>query len=103
MDKTKKEQAEKLQIKLDNLLQSREKKQTAFDKAKQELNAVSKNIDGVKLKLFEILQSGSDDAAFSNWAKRKIDESGNQENGKSTNLDSANIQKPIAQNQKQRQ
>ena len=37
MEKNKKEQAEKLQIKLDKFLQSREKKQTAFDKAKKEL------------------------------------------------------------------
>ena len=77
MDKTKKEQAEKLQIKLDKLLQAREKKQTAFEKVKKELSDISKNIDGVKLKLFEIIQSGSDDTAFSNWAKRKIGENGN--------------------------
>jgi len=77
MDKTKKEQAEKLQIKLDKLLQAREKKQTAFDKVQKELSDISKNIDGVKLKLFEIIQSGSDDTAFSNWAKRKIGENGN--------------------------
>jgi len=102
MDKTKKEQAEKLQIKLDKLLQSREKKQAAFDKAKQELTAVTKNIDGVKLKLFEILQSGSDDTAFSNWAKRKIGENGNHENIKSVNRENAifeNPQKPDSQNQ----
>jgi hypothetical protein len=102
MDKTKKEQAEKLQIKLDKLLQSREKKQAAFDKAKQELTTVTKNIDGVKLKLFEILQSGSDDTAFSNWAKRKIGENGNHENIKSPNREntiSDNSQKPVSQNQ----
>jgi len=101
MDKTKKEQAEKLQIKLDKLLQTREKKQAAFDKTKKELSAVSKNIDSVKLKLFEILQSGSDDTAFSNWAKRKISENGNTENTKSTNhanANSANSQKPTTQN-----
>ena len=50
MDKTKKTQAEKLQAKLDALLQTREKKQKAFEKSKQELNAVNKNIDSVKLK-----------------------------------------------------
>ena len=77
MDKTKKEQAEKLQTKLDKLLQTREKKQQAFDKAKKDLSDISKSIDGIKLKLFEILQSGSDDTAFSNWAKRKIGENGN--------------------------
>jgi hypothetical protein len=106
MDKTKKEQAEKLQIKLDKLLQSKEKKQAAFDKAKQELNAVSKNIDGVKLKLFEILQSGSDDTAFSNWAKRKIGENENHENSNAENAESVknenatfeNSQKPVSQN-----
>jgi exonuclease VII small subunit len=120
MDKNKKEQAEKLQKKLDKLLQTRDKKQTAFEKAKQELNAVTKNIDSVKLKLFEILQSGSsalllrksrlrrpaflpvhDDTAFSNWAKRKIGESGNTENAKTANqanANSANPQKPITQN-----
>ena len=109
MDKTKKEQAEKLQIKLDKLLQSREKKQAAFDKAKQELNAVTKSIDGVKLKLFEILQSGSDDTAFSSWAKQKIDESGNHENGVAENAKSAKNEnghsaktetpeKPVSQN-----
>jgi len=83
MDKNKKEQAEKLQIKLDKLLQTRNKKQQAFDKAKKDLTAVSKDIDSVKLKIFEILQSGSDDTAFSNWAKRKINENGNAENHKS--------------------
>jgi hypothetical protein len=79
MEKNKKEQAEKLQAKLDKLLQSREKKQQAFDKTKKELNALSKNIDSVKLKIFEILQSGSDDTAFSNWAKRKINETAKTE------------------------
>ena len=74
MDNSKKGQAEKLQTKLDKLLQSKEKKQQAFEKSKQELNAVAKEIDNVKLKLFEILQSGSDDITFSNWAKRKINE-----------------------------
>jgi hypothetical protein len=83
MDKTQKEKAEKLQIKLDKLLESREKKQAAFDKTKKELNAVTKEIDSVKLKLFEILQSGSDDSAFSSWAKRKINEK--IENGNSAN------------------
>jgi hypothetical protein len=72
MDKNKKTQAEKLQIKLDKLLQTKEKKQTVFEKSKQALNYVSKEIDNVKLKLFEILQSGSDDSVFSNWAKRRI-------------------------------
>ena len=82
MDKNKKEQAEKLQMKLDKLLQTREKKQKAFDKAKKDLSDTTKDIDNVKLKLFEILQSGSDDTAFSNWAKRKISENENAENPK---------------------
>jgi hypothetical protein len=56
-------------------LQSRAKKQSAFDKAKKEIADLNKNIDSTKLKLFEILQSGSDDMAFSSWAKRKIGES----------------------------
>ena len=99
MDKTKKEQAEKLQIKLDKLLQTKEKKQQAFDKAKKELSTISKDIDSVKLKLFEILQSGSDDTAFSNWAKRKIGESGNAENH--ANANSANPQIPVTQNHQQ--
>jgi len=86
MDKNKKEQAEKLQIKLDKLLQTREKKQVAFDKAKKEIADLNKNIDSTKLKLFEILQSGSDDMAFSNWAKRKIGENGNAENSKTANI-----------------
>jgi hypothetical protein len=86
MDKTKKEQAEKLRIRLDRLLQTRDKKQAAFDKAKKEIADLSKNIDSTKLKLFEILQSGSDDAAFSSWAKRKISENGNAENSKTTNI-----------------
>ena len=77
MDKTKMSQAEKLQAKLDKLLQTKEKRQQAFEKSKQELNAISKEVDGVKLKLFEILQNGSDDTAFSDWAKRKISEKGN--------------------------
>jgi len=106
MEKIKKEQAEKLQIKLDKLLQLREKKQQVFDKAKKELSSISKDIDNVKLKLFEILQSGSDDIAFSNWAKRKIDESENLNNGKNknekienhTNTNSQNPQKPETQN-----
>jgi len=103
MEKTKKEQAEKLQIKLDKLLQTRDKKQQAFDKAKKELAAVSKNVDTVKLKLFEILQSGSDDTAFSNWAKRRINENvnhgnENHNNGNSANANIANTQKPITQN-----
>jgi hypothetical protein len=93
MEKTKQAQAEKLQIKLDKLLQTKEKRQSAFEKSKQELNAVSKEIDSVKLKLFEILQSGSDDSAFSNWAKRKISE----------NEKSANPEKPITQNNQNRQ
>jgi len=74
MKKNKKAQAEKLQIKLDKLVQSKEKRQQAFDKAKKDLNAVSQSIDSVKLKIFEILQNGSDDTAFSSWAKRKINE-----------------------------
>ena len=74
MDKTKKVQAEKLQTKLDKLLQTKEKRQQDFEKSKQALNAITKEVDSVKLKLFEILQSGSDDTAFSSWAKRKIGE-----------------------------
>ena len=77
MDKIKKEKAKKLQIKLDKLLQTKEKRQQTFEKSKQELNAITKEVDGVKLKLFEILQNGSDDTAFSDWAKRKISEKGN--------------------------
>jgi len=104
MERNKKEQAEKLQIKLDKLLQSREKKQAAFDKAKKELVDLSKSIDNTKLKLFEILQSGSDVMAFSNWAKRKIGESGISESTKIANREnsnSANLQnsiKPTTQN-----
>jgi hypothetical protein len=101
MDKTQKEKAEKLQAKLDKLLQTREKKQAVFDKTKQELNTITKEIDSVKLKLFEILQSGSDDSAFSNWAKKKINENGKNE--KSENGNSANSEKsetPIPQNMK---
>jgi len=109
MDKTKKEQAEKLQTKLDKLLQTREKKQQAFDKAKKDLSDISKSIDGIKLKLFEILQSGSDDTAFSNWAKRKIGENGNAENAKTEKSENskseihklANIEKPTTPNQQQ--
>ena len=97
MDKTKKSQAEKLQAKLDSLLQTKEKKQSSFEKAKQELTAVSKEVDTVKLKLFEILQSGSDDSAFSSWAKRRISES--SVSAKSENTDSANPPKPSAHNQ----
>jgi hypothetical protein len=89
MDKTKITQAEKLQIKLDKLLQSKEKKQATFDKSKQELNAVSKEVDGVKLKLFQILQSGSDDTVFSDWAKRKIGE-----NEKPVNAEKPTTQRP---------
>jgi len=109
MDKTKKEQAEKLQTKLDKLLQTREKKQQAFDKAKKELSEFSKNIESTKLKLFEILQSGSDDTAFSNWAKKKIGENGNHGNDKTENpktvnhenanfAKSSNAEKPVSQN-----
>jgi hypothetical protein len=92
MDSSKKIKAEKLQAKLDKLLQTKEKRQTAFDKTKHELSTVTKEIDTVKLKLFEILQSGSDDSVFSNWAKRKINEK--SENGNPVNHD-----KPIIQNQ----
>jgi len=96
MDKTKKGQAEKLQTKLDKLLQAKEKKQQAFDKSKRELEAVTKNVDGVKLKLFEILQSGSDDATFSNWAKRRISET-----DKTENTNSAKSENPTTQTQRQ--
>jgi hypothetical protein len=101
MEKTKQAQAEKLQIRLDKLLETKEKKQAAFEKSKKELNAVSKEIDIVKLKLFEILQSGSDDSAFSDWAKRKINENGNSL--KSENAISANPEKPVTQNVENRQ
>ena len=87
MDKTKKSQAEKLQIKLDKLLQAKEKRQAVFEKSKQELTAITKEVDSIKFKLFEILQSGSDDVMFSNWAKQKIGESGNFD--KNENADSA--------------
>jgi hypothetical protein len=89
MEKIKITQAEKLQIRLDKLLQTKEKKQAAFDKSKQELNAVSKEVDGVKLKLFQILQSDSDDTAFSDWAKRKIGE-----NEKPANAEKSKTQTP---------
>ena len=85
-----------MQIKLDKLLQTKEKKQAGYEKTKQELSAISKNIDSTKLKLFEILQSGSDDAAFSNWAKRKINESDNNE--KNENGNSEKPEKTITQN-----
>jgi hypothetical protein len=101
MDKTQKEKAEKLQTKLDKLLETREKKQAVFDKTKQELNNLTKEIDSVKLKLFEILQSGSDDSAFSNWVKKKISENGkneNRENGNSANSEKSET--PIPQNPK---
>ena len=93
MEKTKQTQAEKLQIKLDKLLQTKEKRQAVFEKSKKELNAVSKEIEIVKLKLFEILQSGSDDSVFSNWAKRKINE----------NIKLANPEKTIIQNHQNQQ
>ncbi|MCL2048778.1 MAG: hypothetical protein FWG87_08630 [Defluviitaleaceae bacterium] len=96
MDNGKKLKAEKLQVKLDKLLQTKEKRQQAFEKCKHELNAVTKEIDIVKLKLFEILQNGSDDMAFSNWAKRKINESGNSAKIEKGNF--ANHEKSITQN-----
>jgi len=94
--KAEKLRAEKLQVKLDKLLQTKEKRQQAFEKCKQELNAVTKEIDSVKLRLFEILQNGSDDMAFSNWAKRKINENGNTAKSEKGNF--ANHEKPIMQN-----
>ena len=97
MDKTKQTKAEKLQAKLDKLLQTKEKKQAAYEKSKLELNAVSKEVDSVKLKLFEILQSGSDDTAFSNWAKKKIIEKGNPV--KNENVNSTKSENPVSQNQ----
>ena len=84
MDK-KKEQAEKLQIKLDKLLQTREKKKTDSDKIKKEIADLTKSITITKFKLFEIMQFGSDDIEFSNWAKRKINVTGNGENPKIAN------------------
>jgi len=101
MDKGKKEQAEKLQIKLDKLLLAKEKKQQAFEKSKQELNAVTKDVDTMKLKLFEILQSGSDDTTFSNWAKRKINETSTT--GKAEKPATPNPQPNKGQNQNQPQ
>ena len=98
MEKNKMEQAEKLQIKLDSLLQSREKKQAVLDKTKNELTAISKNIDSTKLKLFEILQSGSDDNEFSNWAKQKISENDNSENGNSANRENGKSENPNSVN-----
>ena len=98
MDKNKKSQAEKLQIKLDKLLQSKVKKQTAFDKTKKELADINKNIDSTKLKLFEILQSGSDDLAFSSWAKRKIGESEKSENSKTANRENASSDNSVNPN-----
>jgi hypothetical protein len=112
MEKSKKEQAAKLQIRLDKLLETKEKKQIAFEKSKKELNEVSKNIESVKLKLFEILQNDSDDIKFSNWAKRKINENVNHENSKnsemknhqshkSQNSNNENSEKSETQNHKQ--
>jgi hypothetical protein len=86
MEKNKKEQAEKLQIKLEKLLQTKEKKQIAFEKSKKELNEVSKNIESVKLKLFEILQNDSDDFKFSSWAKQKINEKVNYKNSEKSEI-----------------
>ena len=97
MDKTKQMKAEKLQTKLDKLLQTKEKRQQAFEKAQQELSAVSKEVDSMKLKLFEILQSGSDDSKFSDWAKRKINENANFAN--SENGNSVKSENPVSQNQ----
>ena len=98
MDKSKTAQAEKLQSKLDKLLQTKEKRQQAFEKAKQDLSAVSKEVDSVKLKLFEILQSGFDDTAFSKWAKGKIDRNANS--AKPEKQTAQNPQASTAQNQK---
>ena len=96
MDKNKRSKAEKLQIKLDKLLQTKEKKQQAFEKSKLELNAISKEIENVKLKLFELLQNGSDDATFSNWAKRKINENSNSSKHENTVMQNQN-QRPSSQ------
>ena len=101
MEKNKKAQAEKLQIKLDKLVQTKVKRQQAFDKAKKDLNAVSQSIDSVKLKIFEILQNGSDDTTFSNWAKRKINETSTT--GKTEKPAVQNPQPHTGQNQNQRQ
>ena len=98
MDKNKKEQAEKLRIKLDKLVQSKAKKQASFDKTKKELSDLSKSIDSTKLKIFEILQSGSDDAAFSSWAKRKISENGNHENGNFPNRENGKNENSVNAN-----
>ena len=103
MDNNNTLKAEKLQTKLDKLLEVKEKKQIAFEKSKNELNAVSKEVDNVKFKLFEILQGGSDDAKFSNWVKRRISENGNFTKGKINNsanienIGSANPEKSITQ------
>ena len=93
MDKTKIMKAEKFQAKLDKLVQTKEKKQAAFEKAERELTAVSKEVDSVKFKLFEILQSGSDDTTFSNWAKKRIGESGKSENANSVKSQNENFVK----------
>ena len=103
MDKNRIPQAEKLQTKLDKLLQIKEKRQKAFEKSKRELNAVSKEIDSVKLKLFEILQSGSDDVKFSDWAKKRISENGNIVKNENTDSENpVNHEKPIMQNHQTR-
>ena len=86
---------------MDRLLQTREKKKTDFEKTKKELNAVSKEISIAKLKLFEILQSGSDDTTFSNWAKRKISENGKTVKNENGNF--AKPEKPMLQNHQNQQ
>jgi len=99
MDKNKRPKAEKLQIKLDKLLQTKEKKQQTFEKSKLELNAISKEIENMKLKLFELLQNGSDDATFSNWAKRKINENGNSTKHENTVIQNQQLHTEQNQNQ----
>lgn len=91
MDNANKTKVEKLQTKLDKLLQAREKKQKSFDKTKQEISIITKEIDGVKLKLFEILQSGSDDSAFSDWVKQKINEKGENEKSVKTEMSEVSV------------
>jgi len=44
------------------------------------------------------LQSGSDDAAFSNWAKRKISENANHENGKFPNRENGKNENSVNTN-----
>lgn len=66
-------------------MESKQKKQTAFEKSKEELSAVSLEIDSVKLKLFGILQGSTDDTEFSNWAKKRISRNVNSAKNENAN------------------